>query len=69
MTLEEEDILDADIPMQALAGLAAASARARAAGLPIVVVRDGNLVRIEGDTVTVIKPMPPRVKVTNRQPR
>ena len=65
MTLEEEDILDADIPMQALAGLAAASARARAAGLPIVVIRGTNLVRIEGDTVTILETVAPRVKVAH----
>jgi hypothetical protein len=60
---------DDDVPEMALAALAEAQRRALASGRPVVLVRDGRLVRIQGDTVTVLRTMPPRKTVGNGEPR
>lgn len=51
---------DAVVPALAVLGLLAATRRTVEAGLPRVIVQDGQLVRIEGDRVTVLKSLPPR---------
>ena len=63
MTIFDDDRQDADVPTQAIEALAAAEQRARLAGHTRVLVRDGNLIRIEGERVTVLKPIPPRRNV------
>ena len=63
MSPTDEDRLDADVPALALQALKAAQDRAVRAGHPMVVVRDGQLVRVCGDTVTVLKQLPGRKKV------
>jgi hypothetical protein len=66
MTVADEDRQDADVPTQAIEALTAAEQRARLAGHTRVLVRDGKLIRIEGETVTVLKPIPARKKVLPR---
>jgi hypothetical protein len=53
-----DDLEDADVPEQALAGLRAAQERARQTGHPMVLVRDGKLIRVQGDSVVVLKDLP-----------
>lgn len=65
MAMTEEDRQDADVPVMALEALKAAQVRAQQAGHPLVLVRDGQLVRICGDTVTVLKQLP-QTNVPNR---
>lgn len=64
MSPTEEDQLDADVPTQALQALQAAHDQAVQAGYPLVVVRNGQLVRVCGDSVTIIKSVPGRKKVS-----
>ena len=59
----DDDRQDDDVPAQAIEALAAAQQRARLTGHTRVLVRDGKLIRIEGETVTVIKDVPTRKKV------
>lgn len=56
---------EADVPALAVQALTAAGQRARAAGHPLVEVRDGQLVRIEGTTVTVLRQLPGRQRVAD----
>lgn len=67
-TLERADE-DADVPTLAVQGLNEATRRARLAG-DIVVVRDGNLLRIHPNgKVEVLQSVPGRVKVAVRTQR
>lgn len=66
MSTTEEDRQDADVPVMALEALKAAQLRARLAGHPLVLVRNGQLVRICGDTVTVLKQLPAQSKDPRR---
>lgn len=50
---------DDDIPEMAVKALDAASHLALTSGLAVVLVRNGKLVRIQGDEVTVLKSVPP----------
>lgn len=69
MPVFDDDRQDADVPTQAIEALAAAEQRARLAGHTRVLVRDGKLIRIEGETVTVLKPIPARQQVHPRPPQ
>lgn len=60
---------DAEVIQMALNALDAAHRRARVSGLPVVMVKNGNLVRVEGANVTVLKTLPPRQKVSIRVKR
>lgn len=62
-TDDDTDCDEADVPALAVEALAAAQRRARAAGHPLVQVQDGQLVRIEGAAVTVLKRLPGRQRV------
>jgi hypothetical protein len=62
MTIDD-DRSEADVPEQAVQALAAAQRRARQAGHTLVQVQDGKLVRIQGQTVTVLKRVPGRKRV------
>ena len=64
MTNSEADLEEADVPELALVGLNEAHERAKNSGLPLVFVRNDQLIRIENGVVTVLKQMPPRKKVT-----
>ena len=66
MTPHDLDDEDADVPEMAIRGLYEAHQRAIAAGHPVVIVQGHQLVRLEGDIVTVLKTLPERKKVTNR---
>ena len=63
MAPNDDERQEADVPALALAALQAAQRRAREAGHTLVMVRDGQLVQICGDTVTVLKQLPARKKV------
>ncbi len=63
-----DDRDDADVPELALAALRAAQERARQTGRPRVLVRDRKVVRVDGETVVVLKVLPPRKRVRPRQP-
>jgi hypothetical protein len=58
---------DVAVPDQAVKGLDEASRRARASGRPVVVVRDGQLVRLDRGEVVVLKKLPARRKVAVRR--
>ncbi len=62
----DDESQDADVPAMAIQGLIAAQERAVAAGYPIVLVRNGQLVRIVDGQTTVLKSVLPREKVTAR---
>jgi hypothetical protein len=57
------DPYEVDVPEQAVRALVDAHRRAVQAGYPIVMVRDGNLVREQGGKSTVLKQLPPRMRV------
>jgi hypothetical protein len=57
---------DDDVPEQAVQALNAASRRAAASGLPLVLVRGDQLVRVDATGVTVLKELPPLKRVTRR---
>ncbi len=64
MTADDDtDFSEADVPALAVQALTAAQQRAKAAGHPLVQVQDGQLVRIEGAAVTVLKRLPGRQRV------
>ncbi len=67
MESAEDDFQDADIPQQALQALAHAQQNSMKAGHPQVLVRDGYLVRISGETVQILKKMPDRIPVVHYQ--
>jgi hypothetical protein len=58
---------DAVVPDQAVRGLDEATRRAREAGRPVVVVRDGQLVRLGAGEPVVLKQLPARRKVAVRR--
>lgn len=58
---------DSAVPDQAVKGLDDATRRARQAGLPVVVVRQGRLVRLGPDGELVLKELPTRRKVAVRR--
>jgi len=62
----DDESQDADVPAMAIQGLVAAQQRAVAAGHPIVLVRNGQLVRIVDGQTTVLKSVLPREKVAVR---
>lgn len=66
MTADELDREDEDVPELALQGLAAAQRKAEQSGQPLVLVRDGQLVRITATGVTVLKQLGGRRKVDVR---
>lgn len=66
MPLHDEDLCDQDIPAQAVAALTAASRRASEAGLPVVVILDGWLVRQSRISTIALKKIACRVKVESR---
>jgi hypothetical protein len=63
MTPDEDDIHDDDVPEQALQALAKAQEAATLANLPQVLVRDGVLLRIHGESVTILKRLTGRKQV------
>jgi hypothetical protein len=69
MQIYDDDRQDDDVPALAVKALAAAQRRARLAGHARVLVRDGQLIRVEGDAVTILKRIPARKKVQFRAPR
>ncbi len=66
-------VIDADplddivVPAEAVQGLDEASRRTREAGRPVVVVRNGQLVRLQAGEVVVLKKLPARRKVVVRR--
>jgi hypothetical protein len=54
---------DADVPRQAVEGLNAAARRAEKSGRPMVVVRDGKLIRISNGQEVVLEILRPRTTV------
>lgn len=61
---QTDELLDDDVPVQAVRALANATARTLAEGRTVVVVFENNLVQQAADgTTVVLKPMPPRRKV------
>lgn len=66
MPTVEEDQQEAGIPERAVNALTAASWRAAERGYPLVLAKNGYLVRIEGSRVTRLKQLPARKKVTVR---
>jgi len=69
LTEEELVAMEETIPAQAVAALTKAGQRARESGLPIVLIIDNQLVRIDSEGTTVLKDMPPPFKVTVRTKR
>jgi hypothetical protein len=63
MPLDDEP-QESDVPALALLALKAASEATQAAGHPrIVVLQNRQLVRIDGETITVLKQLPPRPQI------
>lgn len=60
---------EAEDARMAVEALSAASRRALESGLPVVVVVDDKLVRIDSSGETVLKRLPPRRIVSVRQKR
>ena len=60
---------DADVPGMAVDALRAAQRQARDSGRPVVVVADGELVRIGPEGQTVLRKLAPRRKVQVRRKR
>jgi hypothetical protein len=68
MSVTDTDLDDDEgVPDQAVKGLNEASRRARDSGRPVVVVRDGQLVRLCAGEVVVLKNLPARRKVAVRR--
>jgi hypothetical protein len=63
MLPNDDDIHDADVPQLALQALANAQHEATVANLPQVLVRDGMLIRIHGESVTILKQLTARKPV------
>lgn len=57
---------DEVVPAEAVRGLDEATRRTRDAGRPVVVVRDGHLVRLGAGEVVILKKLPARRKVAGR---
>ena len=66
MTDLDSEADEAEVIRMALKALSAAQRRALESGRPVVMVKDGNLVRVEGANVIVLKTLPPRRKITIR---
>ena len=66
MTPIVEDPQEAGVPDLAANVLPAASRRAAQAGHPLVLVKDGLLIRIEPSGTTVLKKLPARRRVAVR---
>jgi hypothetical protein len=66
MAIIEEDKQEGRIPELAVDVLTAASRRAAHEGRPLVLVKNGCLVRIEDSRITKLKQLPARKKVTIR---
>ena len=62
-TDDDTDRGEADGPALAVEARATAQRRAKAAGHPLAQVQDGQLARIEGAAVTVLKRLPGRQRV------
>lgn len=58
---------DADVPELAVRALRAATERSIAVGQPQVLVRNGQLIRIVGDQIEVLKEMPARTVIPQNQ--
>jgi len=69
MATQDDDRLEADVPALALKALKEAQQRAAQAGHTRVLVRDGRLVSIRNGTITLLKQLPPRKKLTVRSKR
>ena len=67
MSTSDEDLQDADVPIQAVKGLNEASSRARSSGRPVVVVRQRQLIQVSAAGTIVLKELPARRKVAVRQ--
>jgi hypothetical protein len=65
----DEDHHDEQVPELAVQALTAAHRRAVAAGHPVVFVRAGQLVRLQGNQITVLKPIRGRQKIAFRVKR
>lgn len=63
MTNVDPDLQDADVAIQAVNGLNEASSRARRSGRPMVLVRQRQLILIDGNHTTLLKQLPSRPKV------
>lgn len=66
MTHSNDERDEAEILRRGVEGLNAATRRALESGRPVVLVRDGQLVRITGDEVLVLKELPEPVEVPER---
>ena len=69
MSEDEISQLENDIPALAVEALTNATRQALASGRPVVLVVDGQLVRIGPDGCTPLRSLPPRVKGTERTKR
>lgn len=63
------DEQERDVPQRAVRALTEANRRAVAAGHPVVLVRDGQLIRLIGNQVIVLKSVPGRKRVAVRVKR
>lgn len=64
MPEDEFDHLESDVPQKAVDALNAAHQQAMKMEYPLILVRNGQLIRATGDTITVLKTLPARKKVT-----
>jgi hypothetical protein len=69
MTPSEPDPQEAEVTHLAVQALTAAQQRAIHSGRSVLVVENGELVRIESPDRTVLKKLPPRRKVSVRTKR
>jgi hypothetical protein len=65
----ETDRQDAEVVRMALKALTAAQHRALASGRAVILVVNGELVRITGSSKAVLKKLPARRRVSNRTKR
>jgi uncharacterized membrane protein len=65
MELIDDDFEDADVPEQAVRGLNEAQ-KVAMMNHAVLFVRDGKLIRLEKGVETVLKDMPPRIKVNKK---
>jgi hypothetical protein len=63
MSPNDDDVQDADVPELAIQALAQAQHEATRANLPQVLMRDGFLLRIQGESVTILKRLAGRKQV------
>jgi hypothetical protein len=61
--------LEETVPALAVQALTEASRRTRAAGRPMILAANGQLVRITAEGTTVLRSLPSRVKVETRTKR